>query len=65
MFEADHNAFAPDVSGPLQIARNLARIYDQVLEEPLPGELERLIERLSLAGDGRTSNAGATGQARA
>jgi hypothetical protein len=56
MFEADDNAFAPhEVSEPLQIARNLARIYDQVLDEPLPGELQRLIERLSSADGERHS----------
>jgi Anti-sigma factor NepR len=30
----------------LGIARNLARVYAQVLEEPLPADLQRLITRL-------------------
>ena len=30
----------------LGIARNLARLYAEVLEEPLPPELQRLIARL-------------------
>jgi hypothetical protein len=30
----------------LAIARNLARLYQDVLQEPLPWDLQRLIERL-------------------
>jgi len=30
----------------LGIARNLARVYAEVLDEPLPAELRRLIARL-------------------
>ena len=35
----------------LAIARNLARLYEDVLQEPLPCDLQRLIARL----EGRSS----------
>jgi hypothetical protein len=34
----------------LAIARNLARLYADVLHEPLPCDLERLIARLEASG---------------
>ena len=37
---------ARDQTDALAIARNLGRIYADVLEEPIPPELQRLIERL-------------------
>ena len=46
MLEIENRPFYRDVSEPLLIARNLVRIYDQVLGEPLPAELLRLVARL-------------------
>ena len=46
------NAFGAGSSGAidrqvrLAILRNLARIYEDVLREPLPGSLKNLLERL-------------------
>ena len=37
----------------LGVARNLARVYAEVLEEPLPAELRRLIARLERSGPSR------------
>jgi hypothetical protein len=46
--------FARDVSEPLMVAHNLARIYTEVLEAPLPGELQSLIRHFeAAAGRGR------------
>ena len=36
----------------LAIARNLARLYQDVLQEPLPCDLQRLIERLKETASG-------------
>src|SRR3954447_16398612 len=36
MLEIENRPFERDVSEPLLVARNLVRIYDQVLGEPLP-----------------------------
>ena len=46
MLEIENRPFYRDVSEPLLVARNLVRIYDQVLGEPLPAELLRLVARL-------------------
>jgi hypothetical protein len=46
MLEIENRPFDRDVSEPLLVARNLVRIYDQVLGEPLPAELLRLVARL-------------------
>ena len=49
MQEIGNRAFAPhptDARDSLMIARNLARLYSDVLEEPLPPDLARLIGRL-------------------
>ena len=44
--EIENRPFYQHVSEPLLIAQNLIRIYDQVLGEPLPAELLRLVARL-------------------
>jgi hypothetical protein len=44
-----HSAFAPppaDTPDALVIAQNLARLYKEVLEEPIPTDLARLIGHL-------------------
>ena len=46
MLEIENRPFFRDVSEPLLIARNLIRIYDQVLGQPLPAELLNLVARL-------------------
>jgi hypothetical protein len=46
MLEIENRPFFRDVREPLLIARNLVRIYDQVLGEPLPAELQSLVARL-------------------
>jgi hypothetical protein len=58
MLEIENRPFYRDVSEPLLIARNLVRIYDQVLGEPLPAELVRLVARLETStnpGEHRTA----------
>ncbi len=52
----DHTRLAPHgelqevvrlaAAGRLAVARNLMRVYDEVLDEPLPEELAALVERL-------------------
>ena len=42
----------------LAIARNLARIYADVLNDPLPDDLRRLIERWELRQDAPARHAG-------
>ena len=44
---------SPEVSESLMIARNLVRIYEDVLAEPLPRELQHLIARLQERMNGR------------
>ena len=44
---ADHT-FCPDRRSRLEMSKNLARIYADVLEEPLPSALQRLLEKLDL-----------------
>jgi Anti-sigma factor NepR len=49
MQKIGNGAFGPhaaDAGESLMIARNLARLYADVLEEPLPPDLARLIGRL-------------------
>ena len=49
MQEIGNRAFGPhggDAQESLLIARNLARLYADILEEPLPPDLARLIGRL-------------------
>jgi hypothetical protein len=49
MQEIGSRAFGPhtaEARESLMIARNLARLYADVLEEPLPPDLARLIGRL-------------------
>lgn len=61
MQEMPNRAFgsgSPEIGESLRIAQNLARLYAEVLEEPLPADLEHLIGRLhermaDRAGEGR------------
>jgi Anti-sigma factor NepR len=49
MKDMTRGAFGPhpaDTRESLSIAQNLARLYADVLEEPLPADLARLIGRL-------------------
>jgi Anti-sigma factor NepR len=49
MTNLPHSAFAPrqaDTHDALAIAQNLARLYKEVLEEPIPTDLTRLIGHL-------------------
>jgi len=50
---ADHT-FCLDRRSKLEMSKNLARMYGDVLEEPLPPGLQRLIDKLDL---GRSSPA--------
>jgi Anti-sigma factor NepR len=65
MQEIRYRAFGPHPVGArdsLMIARNLARLYADVLEEPLPPDLARLIGRLE---ERLTSQRGGRGEGQA
>ena len=51
------NAFDPklDQNMKLAIARDLQRIWSDVLDEPLPTDLRRLIDRLAQVTGGRSA----------
>ncbi len=45
---ADHT-FCVDRRSKLEMSKNLARMYTDVLEEPLPSALQRILEKLDLS----------------
>jgi hypothetical protein len=50
MSERDDCSSNPESEGhPLAIALNLARLHEEVLQEPLPLELRRLVTQLEVA----------------
>jgi hypothetical protein len=58
MSNLPHSAFAPrpaDMQDSLVIAQNLARLYKETLEEPIPTDLARLIGRLRERMEERTA----------
>ena len=44
---ADHT-FCLDRRSKLEISKNLVRMYTDVLEEPLPSALQRIVEKMDL-----------------